>query len=161
MLVGDRIRGIREEKNLSQGEIKKRGGLVRTYISRIEKATRFLRLRRWRSSPMRLGRRSTSCSTKARSRPDCLVFPTGRHQRGSTSIGRRENGEAKSASALNKTKHFLMGAPPLGLPIPISKPKFSKASRRLRLSNGSFVYSQVRRAGGSRVLSVPSSYNAV
>ena len=36
MLVGERIRAIREEKNLSQGDIEKRTGLLRTYLSRIE-----------------------------------------------------------------------------------------------------------------------------
>ena len=36
MLVGERLRTLREEKKLSQGDIQKRGGLVRTYISRVE-----------------------------------------------------------------------------------------------------------------------------
>ncbi len=36
MLIGDRIRTIREAKNLSQGDIEKRSGLLRHYLSRIE-----------------------------------------------------------------------------------------------------------------------------
>ena len=36
MLVGERLRILREEKKLSQGEIEKRSGLVRPYISRVE-----------------------------------------------------------------------------------------------------------------------------
>jgi transcriptional regulator with XRE-family HTH domain len=36
MLIGERIRAIREAKNLSQGDIEKRSGLLRHYISRIE-----------------------------------------------------------------------------------------------------------------------------
>jgi transcriptional regulator with XRE-family HTH domain len=36
MIIGDRLRTLREEKNLSQGEIEKRTGLLRCYISRIE-----------------------------------------------------------------------------------------------------------------------------
>src|SRR5258708_37015625 len=36
MIIGDRLRGLREAKNLSQGDIEKRTGLVRPYISRIE-----------------------------------------------------------------------------------------------------------------------------
>src|SRR2546422_11307320 len=36
MLIGDRIRAIREAKKLSQGDIEKRSGLVRSYISRVE-----------------------------------------------------------------------------------------------------------------------------
>jgi transcriptional regulator with XRE-family HTH domain len=36
MIIGDRLRKLREEKNLSQGDIEKRTGLVRPYISRVE-----------------------------------------------------------------------------------------------------------------------------
>ncbi len=36
MLIGDRLRAIREAKKLSQGDIEKRSGLVRPYISRVE-----------------------------------------------------------------------------------------------------------------------------
>jgi transcriptional regulator with XRE-family HTH domain len=36
MIIGDRLRGLREAKNLSQGDIEKRTGLLRCYISRVE-----------------------------------------------------------------------------------------------------------------------------
>lgn len=36
MLVGERLRHVREKKNLSQGDIEKRTGLLRCYISRVE-----------------------------------------------------------------------------------------------------------------------------
>ena len=36
MLVGDRLRALREVKNFSQGDIEKRTGLLRCYISRVE-----------------------------------------------------------------------------------------------------------------------------
>jgi transcriptional regulator with XRE-family HTH domain len=36
MVVGDRLRSVREEKKLSQGDIEKRTGLLRCYISRVE-----------------------------------------------------------------------------------------------------------------------------
>ena len=36
MILYERLRAIREQKNLSQGEIEKRTGLKRCYISRIE-----------------------------------------------------------------------------------------------------------------------------
>ncbi len=36
MIMGDRLRALREEKNLSQGDIEKRTGLLRCYISRVE-----------------------------------------------------------------------------------------------------------------------------
>ena len=36
MIIADRLRAIREEKKLSQGDIEKRTGLLRCYISRVE-----------------------------------------------------------------------------------------------------------------------------
>jgi transcriptional regulator with XRE-family HTH domain len=36
MVVGDRLRELRETKQLSQGDIEKRTGLLRCYISRVE-----------------------------------------------------------------------------------------------------------------------------
>lgn len=36
MIIGDRLKALREEKKLSQGEIEDRTGLLRCYISRVE-----------------------------------------------------------------------------------------------------------------------------
>jgi transcriptional regulator with XRE-family HTH domain len=36
MVIGDRLRELREAKTFSQGEIEKRTGLLRCYISRVE-----------------------------------------------------------------------------------------------------------------------------
>lgn len=36
MIIGERLRAIREEKDLSQGEVERRTGLLRCYISRVE-----------------------------------------------------------------------------------------------------------------------------
>jgi len=36
MIIGDRLRLLREEKKLSQGDIEKRTGLLRSYLSRVE-----------------------------------------------------------------------------------------------------------------------------
>ena len=36
MIIGERLRAMREEKNLSQGDIEKRTGLIRCYVSRVE-----------------------------------------------------------------------------------------------------------------------------
>jgi transcriptional regulator with XRE-family HTH domain len=36
MLIGDRLRELREAKSLSQGDIEKRTGMLRCYISRFE-----------------------------------------------------------------------------------------------------------------------------
>lgn len=36
MIIGERLRKLREDGNLSQGDIEKRTGLLRCYISRVE-----------------------------------------------------------------------------------------------------------------------------
>src|SRR5438874_9439770 len=36
MILGERLRTIREEKKLSQGDVEKRTGLLRCYVSRVE-----------------------------------------------------------------------------------------------------------------------------
>jgi DNA-binding XRE family transcriptional regulator len=36
MVFGDKLRALREEKKLSQGDIEKRTGLLRCYVSRVE-----------------------------------------------------------------------------------------------------------------------------
>jgi len=36
VIIGDQLRAMREEKQLSQGDIEKRTGLLRCYISRVE-----------------------------------------------------------------------------------------------------------------------------
>ena len=36
MIIGERLRALREEKQFSQGDLEKRTGLLRCYISRVE-----------------------------------------------------------------------------------------------------------------------------
>jgi transcriptional regulator with XRE-family HTH domain len=36
MLIGERLKDLREHKNMSQGDVEKRTGLLRCYISRVE-----------------------------------------------------------------------------------------------------------------------------
>jgi transcriptional regulator with XRE-family HTH domain len=36
MIIAERLRALREEKHLSQGEVERRTGLLRCYISRVE-----------------------------------------------------------------------------------------------------------------------------
>ncbi|MGB8800721.1 MAG: helix-turn-helix transcriptional regulator [Candidatus Acidiferrales bacterium] len=36
MVIGEKLRTLREQKNMSQGDIEKRTGLLRCYISRVE-----------------------------------------------------------------------------------------------------------------------------
>lgn len=37
MVIGDRLKELREQKKFSQGDIEKRTGLLRCYVSRVEK----------------------------------------------------------------------------------------------------------------------------
>jgi transcriptional regulator with XRE-family HTH domain len=36
VIIGERLRALREERKLSQGEVEKRTGLLRCYVSRVE-----------------------------------------------------------------------------------------------------------------------------
>jgi transcriptional regulator with XRE-family HTH domain len=36
MMIGDRLRELCEHKNMSQGDIRKRSGLIKSYVSRVE-----------------------------------------------------------------------------------------------------------------------------
>src|ERR1700722_14414809 len=36
VIIGERLRALREQKNLSQGDIEKKTGLLRCYVSRVE-----------------------------------------------------------------------------------------------------------------------------
>lgn len=36
MIIGERLRKLREQKNLSQGDIERKTGLLRSYVSRVE-----------------------------------------------------------------------------------------------------------------------------
>jgi len=36
MVIGDRLKQLRDEKSLSQGDIERKTGLLRCYISRVE-----------------------------------------------------------------------------------------------------------------------------
>src|ERR1700674_2919886 len=75
MIIGDRLRALREDKKLSQGEIEKRTGLLRCYISRVENGhtvpaieTMEKMARPWKFPCM-------SFSMKERNRLSCRVFP--------------------------------------------------------------------------------------
>ena len=53
MLVDERLRTLPEEKKLSQGDIQKRSGLVRSTSLALRTDTRFCLSRHWRSWPVR------------------------------------------------------------------------------------------------------------
>ena len=50
LMIGVRRRTIRESKNLSQGDIEQRTGMLRCYTSRVETATQFRPSIPWRST---------------------------------------------------------------------------------------------------------------
>jgi hypothetical protein len=77
---GQKLRELRESKTLSQGDIEKRTGLLRCYISRVENghtipASKLLRKYRGRSKF-----RSTNCFTMGMSRPRYRI-PLGKKRR--------------------------------------------------------------------------------
>jgi transcriptional regulator with XRE-family HTH domain len=51
MIIGDRLRELREAKQLPQGDIEKRTGLLRAYVSHVENVIPFPPLKHWRSWP--------------------------------------------------------------------------------------------------------------
>jgi transcriptional regulator with XRE-family HTH domain len=36
MVIGERVRVLRDQRNMSQGDVQKRTGLLRCYVSRVE-----------------------------------------------------------------------------------------------------------------------------
>ena len=76
MIIGDRLRALREEKKLSQGDIEKRTGLLRCYISRVENGhTVLTRSRRSRKLARALEVPLISYSTTARKPPELPNLP--------------------------------------------------------------------------------------
>jgi hypothetical protein len=52
VIIGDRLRELREEKNLSQGDIEKRTGCSGVTSPALKMVIRFLPLKPWRSLPV-------------------------------------------------------------------------------------------------------------
>ena len=86
MVIGDKLRELRETKQLSQGDIEKRTGLLRCYISRVENGQH-------RSSRRNVGKDGsgdgnsgcTDCSqTKTESRSPKCCFCKGRNAQNET-----------------------------------------------------------------------------
>jgi transcriptional regulator with XRE-family HTH domain len=50
MAIGERLKQIRDYKGLSQGDIERRTGMLRCYVSRVEQATQRLASKPWKSS---------------------------------------------------------------------------------------------------------------
>jgi transcriptional regulator with XRE-family HTH domain len=69
MIIGDRLREMREEKKLSQGDIEKRTGLPRCYISRVENGHTVPAIETLQNSLARPNAPSINSSTRAKSHP--------------------------------------------------------------------------------------------
>ena len=74
MIIGDRLRALREEKKLCQGDIEKRTGLLRCYISRVENGLTVPAIETLEKMARAFEVPCTSFSTTARSRPSCRIF---------------------------------------------------------------------------------------
>jgi transcriptional regulator with XRE-family HTH domain len=74
MIIGDRLREMREEKKLSQGDIEKRTGLLRCYISRVENGHTVPAIDTLEKWARALEAHSIISSTKAKSHQRCQTF---------------------------------------------------------------------------------------
>ena len=74
MIIGDRLRQLREEKQLSQGDIEKRTGLLRCYISRVENGHTVPAIETLKSSRELSRSRCTTSFMTARSRRRYSIF---------------------------------------------------------------------------------------
>src|SRR2546425_12819834 len=82
MIIGDRLRALREEKKFSQGDIEKRTGLLRCYISRVENGHTVPAIETLEKWPAHLRSLSTNSSTKARNRLSCPISRNARLRAG-------------------------------------------------------------------------------
>src|SRR5271157_5292891 len=75
MVIGERLKDLREAKKLSQGDIEKRTGLIRCYTSRVENGHTVPTIETLGKYAMHWKFRSTNSSTKERSLPKYPVSP--------------------------------------------------------------------------------------
>jgi len=77
MIIGARFRELREKKKLSQGDIEKRTGLLRCYISRVENGHTVPAIETLEKMARAFEVPCTSFSTKVKSLPSCRISPSG------------------------------------------------------------------------------------
>jgi len=75
MIVGRRLRELREAKKLSQGAMEKRTGLLRCYISRVENGHTVPAIGTLERMARALEVPSTSSFTRAKFHPKDRIFP--------------------------------------------------------------------------------------
>ena len=78
MIIGDRIRLLRETKKLSQGDIEKRTGLLRCYISRVENGHTVPAIETLEKLARAMEVPLYQFSTTEKNRPSCRIFRSGK-----------------------------------------------------------------------------------
>jgi transcriptional regulator with XRE-family HTH domain len=73
MIIGERLRALREEKKFSQGEVEKRTGLLRCYISRVENGHTVPAVETLEKFARALEVPMYQSSTTAKSLPSCRI----------------------------------------------------------------------------------------
>jgi transcriptional regulator with XRE-family HTH domain len=90
MIFGDRLREMREAKQLSQGDIEKRTGLLRCYISRVENGHTVPAIETLEKIARALDSLSINSSTKAKSRLSFLIRSRDNRQMTSHGVAQAE-----------------------------------------------------------------------
>src|SRR2546430_10414628 len=93
MILGERLRTVREQKELSQGDVEKRSGLLRCYISREKNGHTVPAVDR---KSTRLNSRHSQISYAV----FCLKQHPGKHRRGNATPPRRSSGCPKRREQL-------------------------------------------------------------
>jgi DNA-binding XRE family transcriptional regulator len=75
MDVGKRLRQLREVKGLSQGDIERRSGLLRSYISRVEGGYTAPSLQLWKNFPKHWKLNPTNCCFQGEGKPSAPKVP--------------------------------------------------------------------------------------
>ena len=104
-IIGDCLREMREEKKLSQGDIEKRTGLLRCYISRVENGHTVPAIELWKSLLAGSNAHSINSFTKVKSLQNCRTYSSA--SRPMTSLGAalaRTLGLGKLRRLLGKTE---------------------------------------------------------
>jgi transcriptional regulator with XRE-family HTH domain len=97
MVIADRLRAIREQKNMSQGDIEKRTGLLRCYISRVENGHTVPAIETLEQMA-RAMEVPTSFSTMARNRPNQISQSLGWRWAGAVPVEMRGHSTGFAAS---------------------------------------------------------------
>ena len=74
MIIGERLRTVREQRGLSQAQIEQRTGLLQSYISRVENGHTIPAVETLEKLPAPLKFRSTDSSTTAMNHPRFQIF---------------------------------------------------------------------------------------